>query len=457
MPLDAFFNPKSVAVIGASRKPEKVGYGVLKNLVTGGMFAAKSARPFVGKIYPVNPNAQEIMGVKCYPSVVDIPGPVDLAVVAVPAAAVLDVIRQCIAKKVKACILISAGFSETGQRGLQEQVIAEAKGKMRILGPNTLGVIRPSSRLNASFGLTTPLPGKIAFISQSGALADSVIDWALEEDYAFSAIVSVGNMADVGFGELVRHFVDDPHTSVIACYVEGVEAGKKWMDALLYAKKNGKPVVVLKGGKTAAGKIAASTHTASLSSSAKVFEGALKQCNALSVNTLADLFSVAKALDFCPRAPNSWAVVSNAGGVGVLLSDYCEQLGVKLVPLQAGTLVKLEKTGQMPSTYSKRNPLDLIGDATPERYKAALDVLLGEPYIGGVIVVQTLQTMTDSAADAKLLVQAKGRFPKKPVLAIFLGGKYSRKSMLYLNRRRVPQFNDPKQAVRGAAALSGLL
>ncbi len=453
--LDAFFNPRSVAVIGASRERSKVGHGVLRNLLTGGVFYAASAKAFEGDVYAVNPKAKTILGVRSFASIMDIPGPVDLAIVSVPAPVVLDVVRQCVEKRVKACVLISAGFSETGESDLQQSVLSAArKSGMRILGPNTLGLIRPSSRLNASFGLTTPRPGSTAFLSQSGALADSVIDWALEEDYAFSAIVSVGNMADVGFPELIRHFADDPQTKVVSIYAEGVQDGPGFIDALRYAAKKKKPVVVLHGGKTKTGQRAASTHTASLASSSAVFEGVLRQCGARTADTLSDLFCISSALSACPPCQNAWAVVTNAGGVGVLVSDYADRLGVNLVPLSESVLGKLARTKKLPATWSHRNPLDLIGDATAERYAAALDVLLKDKSIGGLIVAQTLQTMTEPMENARLLVDAKQRFPKKPVLAVFLGGKYSREAMQYLNRHGVPQFNEPLQAVKAAKALS---
>ena len=454
MSLDCFFNPKSVAVIGASRRPDSVGFGILKNLLTGGVFRSKYAKPFPGAVFAVNPNAKSILGKKCYASVQDIPVPVDLAVVCVPAPVVLDVVRQCRTKGVKACVLVSAGFSEAGKADLQEKVLAAA-GSMRILGPNTLGLIRPSVHLNASFGLTTPAPGKIAFLSQSGALADSVIDWAIEEEYAFSAIVSLGNQSDVTLSELLRHFVHDPQTSVICLYVEGVIDGKQFMAALREAKRKGKPVLVLKSGKSESGQKAAQTHTGSLAGSCRVFEGAMLQTGALPVDNLTDLFQIAKALDVCPRPEkNAFAVVSNAGGVAVLLSDYCEKYGVNLIPLKNSTLEKLDKTGVMHPAYSRRNPLDLVGDATPKRYGAALQILLKEPYIGGLLVAQTLQTMTDASANAKLVVEAK-RF-KKPILTVFLGGKYSRKSIRYLNAHQIADFSDPEKAVKADKALLDL-
>lgn len=453
--LQAFFNPRSVAVIGASRDKTKVGHGVLKNLLSGGVFYSASAKPFRGKVYAVNPNADKILGVKCHASVLDVPSPVDLAVICVPAVAVLEVVRQCVRKKVKAAILISAGFSESGDSDLQQSILAIAKnGGMRLLGPNTLGLIRPAVHLNASFGLTTPRPGSVAFLSQSGALADSVIDWALDEDYAFSAIVSVGNQADVGFAELIRYFADDVQTKVISLYVEGVKNGAEFMAALRYAARKGKPVVVLHGGKSQTGQKAAATHTASLGSSSAVFEGALLQCGAKTVQTLTELFSVSAALSNCEPCKNAWAVLTNAGGVGVLVSDYADAQGLKLVTLSEKTLKKLDATRQLPPTWSHRNPLDIIGDATASRYAAALDVLLKDPFISGVIVAQTLQTMTEPMENARLLVNAKKKFPKKPILALFLGGFYSHEAMRYLNRHGVPQFNESELAVKAAGALS---
>lgn len=453
--LSAFFQPRSVAVIGASRDPEKVGHGVLKNLLTGGVFYSASARPFAGKVFAVNPNAKKILGTRCFASVLEIPAFVDLAVVCVPASAVLEVVRQCVQKKVKACVLISAGFSESGSNDLQQSILATArKGGVRILGPNSLGLIRPSVKLNASFGLTTPRLGKIAFLTQSGALADSVIDWALEEDYAFSAVVSVGNMVDLGFSELIRFFADDSQTRVISLYAEGVQDGRAFLQALQYAAKMKKPVVVLHGGKTTTGQAAAMTHTASLASSSAVFEGVLRQAGARSVETLSDLFAVSSALSNCPPCGNSWAVVTNAGGVGVLLSDYAFRYDIKLVPLSKQVLAKLNSSRVLPATWSRSNPLDLIGDATASRYKAALDVLLADKSVSGVIVAQTLQTMTEPMENARLLAAAKKRFPTKPVLAVFLGGKYSREAMQYLNRHGVPQFSEAEQAIKAAAALS---
>ncbi|MBI5036593.1 CoA-binding protein [Candidatus Micrarchaeota archaeon] len=451
MSLGAFFKPKSVAVIGASSKLRSVGYGVLRNLVTGGVFQSKYAKPFNGEVYAVNPNADKVLGRHAFNSVLGIPGEVDLAVVCVPSEVVPKVTRECSKKGVKACIIISAGFAEAGNKELQAEVL-KAAGRMRVLGPNTLGVIAPSSSMNASFGLTTPAPGSIAFLTQSGAIADSVIDWAIEEEYAFSAIVSLGNAADVALPELIEHFVRDRQTKVICCYVEGIRDGKAFLNALRNAKRRGKAVVVLKAGRSASGKKAVSTHTGSVAGSHKVFEGALEQGSAISVDNLNDLFLFAKALDFCPKPKsNGFVVVSNAGGVAVLLSDYCEKYGVKLVELKESTLRKLDRTRKMHPAYSRRNPLDLVGDATPERYEAALKVLLRAPYVAGLFVAQTLQTMTDPAKNAEIIVEAKKR--GKPILTVFLGGKYSRDSMLYLNGHRIADFNDPERAVKAAAAL----
>jgi acetyltransferase len=363
-----------------------------------------------------------------------------------------NVIRECVLKKVKACIVVSAGFSESGNNLLQAEVLALAsQGKMRVLGPNTLGLIRPATHLNASFGLTTPAPGKIAFLTQSGALADSVIDWSLQEDYAFSAIVSVGNAVDVGFPTLIRYFADDAHTQVIACYVEGLSNGRQFMDAVKYAFKKGKPVVVLKGGTTSVGQKAASTHTASMASDVRVFSGAMIQSGAVSVGTLSDLFGVSKALSDCEKSKKPWAVLTNAGGVGVLVSDACARNNVSLAVLSKKTIHKLDAC--LPSTWSKANPVDIIGDATSIRYQSALKVLLSAPEVGGVMVVQTLQTMTDTDANAKKIA-ALSKTTKKPVVTLFLGGKFSHQSMVYLNRHGVPDFNDPEALVVAVKALS---
>lgn len=448
-----FFSPTSIAVIGASPEKNSVGNGIAVNLLKGGVFRSSYSKPFKGKVFFVNPNHKEILGRKAYASVADVDGRVDLAVVVVPARVVPQVMEECGRKKVGAVVIISAGFAEAHNNLLQDQVLEIARRyEMRVLGPNTLGLINPHSCMNASFGLTTPKPGSVAFITQSGAIADSVIDWAIEEKYAFSSIVSLGNSMDLDAADFVSYFADDEKTRVIACYLEGVKDGRKFMGALRKAREKKKPVLVLKGGRSTAGEKAVSSHTGSMAGGARVFEGALKQCNAIPVDSIEELFDFAIVLDENPLPKkNAFAVVSNAGGVAVLLTDYCERLGVNLVGFSEETLKRLDATGKMHEAYSRRNPLDLVGDALPDRYQAALDVLLEEDYVSGVIVAQTLQTMTDAVKDALVVASAKKH--GKPLIAVFMGGKYSEKGLDVLRKNNVPHYSDPLKAVKAASVL----
>ena len=453
--ITALLEPRNVAVIGASRDPESVGHGVLLSLLQGCMLG-NACKPFKGRIFPVNPNADEILGVKCFSSVKDVPGEVDCAVIAVPAAIVPRVARECCEKKVKALVVISAGFGEIGNRELEREVAGIAReGGARLLGPNCLGVLRPSKNYNASFAPAAPPAGDVAFVTQSGALADSEIDVALKERYSFSAIVSLGNSADLDAADFVEWLGEDAETKSIALYLEGVRDGRKLLKAI---KECGKPVVFLKGGRSAEGSQAAASHTGSLAGAPKVFDAALKQAGAVNAESFEELFDAAKALAQQPRLKqNSVVVVTNGGGAGVLCVDYCKQFGVELAELKASTIERLDKGGKMHSAYSRRNPLDLVGDALPERYEAALNVLLQEDYVHGLIVVQTLQTMTNPLEDARIVVEARKRFPQKPAVCVFMGGKFTKQSVDFLRKNGVPDFNDPRKAVRVMAALAGVL
>ncbi len=458
--LDVFFSPKSVAVIGASRDQNSVGFGVLKSLLSGAVFDYGASTPFAGKVFPVNPNAEEILGAKCFPSITSVPFEVDLAVVCVPAKIVPSIVEQCAEKKVKALVVISAGFAEMGGEGraLQEQIVSIAKSAgIRILGPNCLGIIRPSSSLNASFALTAPRPGSVAFLSQSGALADSVIDWAVENNYDFSAIVSLGNSADLDASDFMEWLAQDGETKAIALYLEGIKDGKRLMRVAKEVSKK-KPVVLLKGGRTAGGLKAAGSHTGSLVGSFDVWLAAARQSGMVMAETLQELFEFAEALAEQPRAKNnSIAIVTNGGGAGVITADFCEEFALDVAELSGQAIQKLDASGKMHPAYSRRNPLDLVGDATPERYAIAIETLLSEDHISGLIVIQTLQTMTDSKADAQAVIDAKNRHPEKPVVCVFMGGKFSRDGIDLLRRNNVPDFNDPRPAVRAMAALCGTI
>lgn len=454
--LDAIFNPKSIAIIGASRDEKSVGHAILRNLTVGCVFKCKYCRPFKGRIYPINPNADEILGVKCYAKLGDVKDEVDLAVIAVPAKIVPAIMKECAKKKVKAAIIISAGFAELGKEGkkLQDEAAKIARAaKIPIVGPNCLGIIRPSASMNASFAPSTPPQGNIAFVSQSGALVDSIIDWAIEESYGFSAVVSYGNRADLDVHDFLEWLGNDNETKAIALYVEGIADGRKFMEV---AKKVSrfKPVVVLKAGKTQTGKNAVSSHTGSLAGSYEVYEAAFRQSGLIIADTVEELFDIAKALaEQEPCKENAVAIVTNGGGCGVLCADKCSEYGVNVVELKQSTIKKLDKSGKMHPAYSRRNPLDIVGDALPERYEVAINTLLSENYIHGLIVIQTLQAMTDSIEDAKIVIEAGRKFPSKPIVCTYMGGKFSRESIELLKEHKIPDYNDLSKSAKAMQAL----
>ncbi|MFH1174276.1 MAG: CoA-binding protein [archaeon] len=445
--MNALFTPEHVAVIGASRDPESVGYGILKNLLEGGTL--ERATPFNGSVYPVNPNAQEILGRKCFSSILDLKK-VDLAIICVPAPLVMQVLQQAAQKKTKAAIIISAGFGETGKAGhKQEEVLARlaATKGMLLLGPNCLGIINTSANLNASFAPAMPHKGSIALVSQSGALVDSIIDWSLSAKYGFSKIISYGNAAGQSLPDFLSYLDKDKETKVITCYVEGISDGKKLMGVL---RDMHKPVVMLKAGKTEKGSKAVSSHTGSLAGSYDITKAALQQAGAYVAETLEEMFDVAKCLTI-PKLRKPVAIITNGGGCGVLCADACEQQGIPLATLSSSVLRKLDASKKMHPSYSRANPLDIIGDARSERYGAALSVLLSDASIGGVIVIQTLQTMTQTLKDAELMIAAKKY--NKPIVACFMGGKYTQAAIELLEKNGIPNYSDPFRAARAMAAI----
>ncbi|MBD3249706.1 hypothetical protein GF336_06700 [Candidatus Woesearchaeota archaeon] len=454
--LEKLFKPKSVAVIGASRDPDSVGHGILKNLVRGCVFQAEFCRPFKGRIYAVNPKASSILNTRSFPSIKDIEEDLDLAVIAVPAKIVSSVMKDCAEKKVKAIILISAGFAELGEKGkkLQDEITSIAeKANISLVGPNCLGIIRPSANLNASFAPSMPPEGNIAFVSQSGAIADSIIDWAIENRYGFSNLISYGNKAMLDETDFLEWLDKDEKTKTVALYIEGMKDGRKFMEA---AKKVSmkKPIVALKSGMTEKGAKAASSHTGSLAGSYNVYKAAFKQSGVFLASTIEELFDISKALANQPPAKkNSIAIITNGGGCGVLCADYCSKLGVNLPDLKDSTIKKLDKTKKMHPAYSKSNPLDIIGDALPETYEAAVNTLLQEDYISGLIVIQTLQTMTNPEKNAMILIEARKKFPDKPIICTYMGGKFSRKSIFMLEAHKIPDYNDVSKAAKAMKAL----
>jgi len=453
---EKLFNPSSIAVIGASRDQKSVGYGILKSLVRGCVLSSDYCKSFKGKVYPVNPKADYILGLKCFNELKEISDDIDLAVIAVPAKIVPMILKECGKKKIPFAIVISAGFAEVGQEGkkLQDEIVKIAhSNNIRIVGPNCLGIIRPHSNLNASFAPTMPPEGGVGFISQSGALADSIIDWAVEQRYGLSTLVSYGNMADLDVHDFINYLAEDPETKAIAIYLEGLKDGTKFIEVCKKVSKI-KPIIVLKAGKTEYGSKAISSHTGSLAGSYQIYQAAFKQAGIIEAETVEELFDLAKALAYQPPCKeNSIAIVTNGGGCGVLCADSCFDLGVKLAELKKSTINTLDKSGKMHPAYSKRNPLDIIGDALPERYETAINTLLEEDYIQGLIVIQTLQTMTDPKEDALKVIEAKKKFPNKPILCTYMGGLYSKQGGRLLEANGIPDFNDIRKAARAMKAL----
>jgi len=453
--LNTFFYPRGIAVIGASSNPEKVGYGVVKGLKEGGMYSRPGLKGFSGNIYPVNPSHPQILGLKCYPSVKDIPGIVDLAVICVPAKVVPVVMKECVEKGVKSVIIISAGFSEAGEEGkrLQEEFLKIAReGGIRIIGPNCLGILYPPNNLNASFGLTLPYSGKVAFISQSGALVDSVIDWALKEKYGFSAVISYGNKADLDVPHFLAWACEDEYTHAICIYIEGVNDGRLLLEISKQVTPK-KPVIALKAGKSSAGSRAVSSHTGSLSGSYNVYLGAFRQSGIIPANSLTHMFNLAKALSSLPILKgNRIAIVTNGGGCGVLCTDALEELGMEVPAPQEEMIKRLDATGLMHPAWSRNNPFDIVGDATPERYRVALEEVMKSPLFDGVIVIQTLQTMTDTVKDAEIVVEMFKKY-KKPVVTSFMGGELTQEGVKILEENGIPNFNDVYDAATVMHAL----
>jgi acetyltransferase len=435
---------------------DSVGYGILKNLVKGCVFENEFCRPFKGKIYAINPNADEILNIKCYPSISEIEDDIDLVIIAVPATIVPEIIKECVQKKVGSIIVISAGFAELGEQGkkLQDEIVELVqKEKIPLVGPNCLGIIRTSNDLNASFAPSTPPKGDIAFVSQSGAIADSIIDWAIENRYGFSTLISYGNRADLDVYDFLEYLEKDEETNAIALYLEGIEDGKKFMEIAKKVSKT-KPIIALKAGRTEQGVKAISTHTGSLAGSYKTYISAFKQSNIFIADTIEELFDISKALANQPACKeNAIAIVTNGGGCGVLTADYCERLGVNLVELKKETIKKLDNTKKMNPVYSKRNPLDIVGDAIPETYGAAINTLLGEKYVHGMIVIQTLQTMTNPEEDARIIIEAHKKYPEKPIICVYMGGRFSKRGRIMLEQNNIPDFNDLRKAAIAMKAL----
>jgi len=444
--LKHLFDPRSVALIGATDRPRSVGLGIVNNLLIG----SKQR-----KIYFVNPYQKKVKGMPTYSSVLDIPEKVDLVVIAVPGESVLEAARQCVQKKVGAVIIISSGFAETGKEGKERQkklLEIFQSTQIPLLGPNCLGVIRPKSHLNASFAPVMPKAGEIAFISQSGAILNSVIDYSTKYDYGFSYLISSGNEADLSITDFIRYLGDCEDVKVIAIYVEGISRGREFMDI---AKKvgNHKPIIALKAGQTERGRKIAFLHTASLAGSTQIYQAAFKQSGVKSVSTLEEMLDVVRVLAWKPRIANGIGIISNAGGMMVLATDYSERAGIKIPLLSLSTKRKLKKTKVFSSSVLFNNPFDVLGDASPERYKAALESLLSQKNINGLIVMQTMQINTEAYQNAKVIIEAQRKWPQKPIISTCLPGEISASGLALLQKNHIPNYPDPDRAIKAMKAL----
>lgn len=443
--LKPLFAPKSVAVFGASDRQDSVGQIVFQNMLQGG---------FQGGLYPINPKHKKIQGVKAYASLAQIEETVELAVIATPAATVPDIIEQCGKHQVKAAVIITAGFGETGEAGkaLERRVLETAQHYgVRLIGPNCLGVMRPEIGLNATFNKGSANIGNLAFVSQSGALCTAILDWAQTNDVGFSSVVSLGSSLDIDFGEILDYLISDTRTQSILLYIEGIRDARSFMSGIRAAARI-KPVILVKVGRHAVASRAAMSHTASLVGSDDAFDAAVRRAGVVRVQTITQLFSAAKALScgFHPTG-NRLAIVTNGGGPGVMATDCAADLGLVMADLSAETLEKLNQA--LPSTWSHGNPVDIIGDAQADRYRHAVQACLEDPGVDGVLTILTPQAMTKPLEAATAVIELSDRY-RKPFLACWMGGAQVDSSRAAFNRARKPSFRTPEPAVEVFSYLS---
>ncbi|MBN1869300.1 MAG: bifunctional acetate--CoA ligase family protein/GNAT family N-acetyltransferase [Candidatus Omnitrophica bacterium] len=437
--LNAFFNPKTIAIIGASNNRGSVGYGVMHNLIGQG---------YEGAVYPINNKRQSIQGVKAYPSVSDTPDKIDLAIITIPALSVPAIVEECGQVGVKSLVIMSSGFKEAGKEGkkLYSDIHkAVKKYGINTLGPNCLGFLRPDIHLNASFSPQKVLKGNIAFISQSGALGTAIIDWAYGHNVGFSYFVSVGSMMDIDYPDLIDYFGNDPSTSSILIYMESISQARKFLSAARAFART-KPIIVLKSGRSSEGSKAALSHTGSLTGDDAVFDAAFKRAGIVRVGTIGELFDCAQTLSMQRKAKgNRLAVVTNAGGPGVIATDHLIARGGVLAKLSSETIKSLNEV--MPPNWSKGNPVDILGDANEEIFRNAVELCLKDPGSDAVLVILTPQTMTDPAFIAQAVVELS-KTSKKMILTAWMGESEVEAGRNILRNNKIPVYAIPENAVR---------
>lgn len=442
--LDSIFYPKTVAVVGAKDTPGSVGCTLVHNLLNPS---------FQGKIYPVNPKRNQVLGAKCYPSVKEIPEQIDLVVIATPAETVPQIIQECADAKVKSAVIISAGFKELGESGrkLEEEFLKHAhRGGMRIIGPNCLGVMTPIHHLNATFARGIALPGHIAFISQSGAMCTAVLEWSHKQKVGFSAIASVGSMSDMTWGTLIDYFGNDPNTHSILIYMETIDDVRSFMTAARDVAFE-KPIIIIKAGKSQAAANVAASHSGSLATSNEVLDAALERIGVLRVYSIGDFFSLALLLNKqpLPKGPNL-TILTNTGGIAVLTTDAAVTSHASLTHLSEKTLAELDK--DLPAAWSHGNPVDILGDALADRYRKALEILVNDPDTDGILTIVSPQDMTDPTTTAEEMTKVK-HAPSKLILASLMGGENAQEGIDILSKTDIPNYDFPDEAAKTFATL----
>lgn len=440
--LNAIFHPQSVAVIGATEKPASVGRSVLRNLLD---------QPSGATIFPVNPNRSNVLGIRSYRDIAAIGERVDLAVIVTPADTVPGVLEQCVAAGVRGAIVISAGFAEYGEDGLELEARIKtilATGKLRVIGPNCLGVMNPRTGLNATFAPSGALPGNLAFLSQSGALCTAILDWSRRENVGFSGFVSVGSMLDVDWGDLIYHFGDDPYTSSILIYMESIGNARSFLSAAREVALQ-KPIIIIKPGRTEAARKAAASHTGAITGTDEVFEAAFRRAGALRVSTISELFDMAEVLAKQPRPKGPrLAIVTNAGGAGVLATDALLSNGAQLAELDWETTKALDAF--LPPSWSHGNPVDTLGDCSPENYAKAVEIVSNDSNCDGVLSILAPQGMTNPDESSRLVSKVAER-ATKPLLASWMGGDVMQVASVVMNAAKIPTFEYPDAAARAFA------
>ena len=443
--LNKIFKPESVAVIGASDTPGKVGYIIVSNMISGG---------YKGKIYPVNPKGGEIQGLKAYKNIKDIPEKVDLVIMSIPAAFVNESVKDCGEAGVENMVVISAGFKEVGEEGAKLEEELTALGKqygINIIGPNSLGTTDSHTPLNSSFSQMMPPAGNIAFISQSGAMMVAILDWSITSGIGFSKVISLGNKAGVTEIELMKYLANDPETAVIICYLESISDDDNFVNALRETATK-KPIIVLKSGSSSAGAEAASSHTGALAGSDIAFDTAFRQSGILRVETMADLFDLGLAFSKAPlpTGPNV-AIITNAGGGGVVTVDAMEKAGLELVKFDDETKARLRDC--IPDEGSVNNPIDVLGDAPVARYKESLDIVLEDPQVDSLIIMVCPTASADPDGIAEVILEAEKKF-EKPILVVNMGGPSFENANKMLRENNVPTYVFPETAVKALEAMT---